>query len=78
MNRDRHDGALELRAFYSLTHLADAAGVSRFKLLRFLRASGVVLVRSGRLLLVPLSEIERRVPPLWESLKTLERVKRAS
>jgi hypothetical protein len=78
MNRERHDGALDLRALYSLPHLADAARVSRFKLLRLLRANEVVLLRSGRLLLVPLSEIEKRLPALWESLMTLDRVKRAS
>jgi hypothetical protein len=42
---------------------------------RLLRAHGVELVSNGKCLLVPLSEIERRIPPLWRSIQTIERLR---
>jgi hypothetical protein len=50
--------------------------VTRYLLRRLLLASGVSLLRSGRLLYVPLSEIERRIPPLWESICAGEKLRR--
>ncbi len=69
------DAPLELRALYSLPELARFANVSADRMRRLLRATGVEMVRSGRNLLVPLSEIERKIPPLWESIKTIEMVR---
>ena len=74
MARER-DGALEVRALYPLPELAIVANVSADRLRRLLRASGVEMLRSGRNLLVPLSEIERKIPPLWESIKAIEMVR---
>ena len=72
---DRHDEVLELRALYSVGALARAGGVTCHLLMRLLRANGVRLLNAGRAVLVPLSEIEEHVPPLWQSLVAAERVK---
>ena len=66
------DGPLELQAVYSVAALARVANVTPHLLRRVLRANGVELVRAGRSLLVPLSEIESKIPPLWESIKAVE------
>ena len=69
----RGDGrGMELRALYSVAALARAANVSAPMLRRLLRANGVQFVRSGRALLVPLNEIQARIPPLWEALLVME------
>ena len=66
------DAPLEVQAVYSVAALARVANVTPHLLRRVLRANGVELVRAGRSLLVPLSEIESKIPPLWESLKAVE------
>ncbi len=76
MRRSHGEGALDVRALYSLAQLARVANVTRHTLRRLLRKNGVTLVRSGRSLFVPLAEIERRIPPLWESLRRLEELRR--
>jgi hypothetical protein len=63
-----------IRALYSIPGLAQAAGISRHQMARLLRANGVAFLRSGRALMVPLHEIMRRVPGLWQSLVTLRRL----
>ena len=66
------EGALEVQALYSIAAIARVANVTPSLLRRVLRANGVELVRAGRAVLVPLSEIETKIPPLWESLKAAE------
>ena len=68
---------LEIRALYSVTELARAARVSTHKLRRVLRANHVVLLRSGRALFVPLSEIRDKIPPLWDGIVAAERLRRS-
>jgi hypothetical protein len=46
------------------------------RLRRLLRSNGVELLRSGRALFVPLTEVQRKIPPLWESLCLAERMRR--
>jgi hypothetical protein len=65
-------GALDPRAFYSVALLARVANVNVYLMRRLLRANGIAFVRSGRACLVPLVEIQRRIPPLWESLLLLQ------
>jgi hypothetical protein len=72
---DSGSGPLEVQAVYSLAALARFARVSRHALRRILRSSGVVLLNGGRSLFVPLSEIERKIPPLWESIRLAERTR---
>jgi hypothetical protein len=68
---------LELRAYYSVPALARIAKVTRFTLLRLLKRVGVRFAKStGRTRLVPQSEIQRKIPPLWDALILEERVRR--
>ena len=67
---------LQVQALYSVARLARFANVTRHVLRRVLRSNGVVLVNGGRSLFVPLSEIRRKIPPLWESLCLAEEVRR--
>jgi hypothetical protein len=63
---------LEVKALYSVGALALAAGVTPYLMLRLLRANDVAFVRAGRSVLVPLSEIEARIPTLWRSILAAE------
>jgi hypothetical protein len=78
IRKEANPDALELRALYSIGELARFARVPTFKLRRVLKASGVVLLRSGRALYVPLSEIEAKIPPLWQSIAAAERLRQQS
>jgi len=66
-----HDGVdgLPLRAAYSIGELARAARVDRRRLARVLEEAEVTFLMSGRVRLVSLSELERKVPTLWEGIK---------
>ncbi len=68
-------GQLGVQALYTIPALARVAKVTRYLLRRLLLASGVQLLRSGRLIYVPLSEIERKIPPLWQSICAGERAR---
>jgi hypothetical protein len=65
-------GTLPLRAIYPMTALAEAACLDRRTLKLVLDRAGVRLFRNRRVWWVPLSELELKVPPLWESIKAAE------
>jgi hypothetical protein len=65
-------GGLEVQVVYSIGALARAGNVTRDAMQRLLAAHGVEFVRVGRSLLVPLCEIEEKVPPIWRSLVAAE------
>jgi len=44
-------------------------------MVRVLRSNGVTFVQAGRALLVPLTEVQRKIPPLWDSLLLAERAR---
>jgi hypothetical protein len=69
--------ALPLQALYPVNHLARAMGVPHRRLQRLLKVEGVQVFRVGRLLLVPLTELEEKVPAVWESVKAVETFRRA-
>ena len=73
--KDETEKPLEVAALYAVATLARVAGVTPFALLRLLRANGVELVTAGRAVWVPLTEIEGRMPALWRSIVTVERVR---
>jgi len=75
--RDRQGDLLEVRAFYSVPALAQIANVSADMMRRLLRTNRLELLRVGRVLLVPLSEIRKKVPPLWDSLRAAEELRQA-
>jgi hypothetical protein len=63
---------LPLRALYTLPELARAATMSRERLLRLFERLGVTMIRSGKVWLAPLSELERKAWPFWESIRAAE------
>ena len=65
-------GPLEVQSLYSIGALARAANVSPYLLRRLLRAKGVELLRAGRAQLVPLVELETKIPLLWQSIQAAE------
>lgn len=75
--RPRSD-ALPIQALYSINQLARAAGVPHRRLQRLLRVEGVRVLGVGRFLLVPLTELEEKVPELWESMKAAEALREST
>ena len=70
--------ALEVQALYSIPALARVANVTQQTLRRVLAKNGVEIIGSGRARYVPLSEIQQRIPALWESIKTAEALRQAA
>jgi hypothetical protein len=70
--RTRVAGPLSLKPLYSLPELAKAARLSRGRLLRLFRHLGVRMMRSGTFWLVPLTELEDKARPFWESVQATE------
>jgi hypothetical protein len=66
---------LEVQTLHSITVRAHLANVKRQLSRRLLPSSGVQLVHVGRPAVVPMSEIENRIPLLRESLCTDERAR---
>jgi len=64
--------ALPLKALYTLPELAEAASIRRKRLFRLLERLGVAMLRSGTFWLVPLSELEQKAWPFWESIQRAE------
>ena len=72
----RRRGALRAQALYSIPALARVANVSRGVLLRVLRGAKVELLLSGRCVLVPLKEIQTKLPMLWKSIELVDQLGR--
>ena len=75
----RSDMPLEkfrLRAWYSIAALAEFANVSRFELRRALLRANGQFVRAGRAMFVPLSEVRKKIPNLFESICEIEERRR--
>ena len=68
-------GRIRARAAYSIAELASFTGLTRYVVRGLLDAYGVQLLRSGRKLLVPLTEIEDKVPLLWRNLWRMQRLR---
>ena len=68
----------KLRAYYGVSALAELAGMTRHVMLRLLRRSKVRFVRLGRVSLVPLTELEDRIPTLWRYLHDIHEGKRVA
>lgn len=75
--RDCVGDPFEVRAFYSVPALARIANVSADMMRRLLRTNRLEFLRVGRVLVVPLSEIRKKVPPLWNSLQAAEELRQA-
>jgi excisionase family DNA binding protein len=59
---------MELKAVYTVTEIANMAGISHHRTARLLRNGGVELVRTGRNYAIFLSSIQEAMPKLWESI----------
>jgi hypothetical protein len=68
---------LQLRAIYTVAELARSVGVSPYLMRRLLRAKGVELLQPRRWLLVPLSEIQEKLPQMWKSILLSEAARSA-
>ena len=64
--------SLPLHAVYKLALLAKATSLDARTLKTILERAGVQFVRAERGVWVPLSELELKVPALWESVKAAE------
>jgi hypothetical protein len=64
--------ALPLRALYTVGELTKATAMPRRRLIRLLIEADVQFLRSGRLLYVPLTELEEKVRLIWEGIKAAE------
>ncbi len=69
-----HEQAGTIKALYTVQELATLASTTRFRMMRILDTHGVVLVRSGRAILVPINEVEWKIPQLLEAIETAARV----
>ncbi len=58
-----------VRALYTVGALARRMGIGRRRLTRLLALRHVAVYRVGRTLLVPLTEIEAKMPAVWESVR---------
>ena len=65
-------GSIRRQAAYSIAQLAAFTGLTRFVLRGLLDSYGVQFVRSGRKVLVPVTEIEDKIPLLWKNKWRLE------
>jgi len=64
---------LGLKPLYSTVELARALGISQHRVERLVKAHDVFVYRIGASVFVPLSEIEEKLQPLWDSIVTDER-----
>jgi hypothetical protein len=69
---------LPLKAMYTIGQLATAASMDRRALKIVLEENEVRFVRSGRWWFVSVSELERKVPPLWEGIKVLAELRQVA
>jgi excisionase family DNA binding protein len=78
MPRRSRAATIPIRAAYDVRELADAAGLTQQTFRRMLHNNGVEFMKSGRSRYVPLVEIEKKLPALWESIKTAVFLKHAA
>jgi hypothetical protein len=66
----------ELQAVYRVRELAEFANTSRYLMARLLREAGVLGVRVGSTVVIPVSEVKEKIPLLWESLTAVHQARR--
>jgi hypothetical protein len=66
---------LPIQAIYTVADLANAANLSTPRMRRLLRGCNVEMFLAGRQWMVPLDEIQKKVPALWRNLAVLERLR---
>jgi hypothetical protein len=73
---DDDDWVLPIRSFYKISELVRAANLTRFRILQFLKASGVELSAHASIQVVPLTELETKAKALWGGILSCERLRR--
>ena len=63
---------LPIQALYYVSQLARATGVTHRRIQRLLSTEGVRVYQLGRDVIVPLTELEEKVPHLWESVRAVQ------
>jgi len=76
--RERKREPATLKALYGVPELARITGIGQDTMRRLLRKRGIELVRVGRTIYVPLSELGKRVPQMWQSIMDAERMRHAA
>jgi hypothetical protein len=69
------DRELPLKAAYTVGTLARAGSMDRRVLWKILEENDVRFVRCGRCWFVSVTELERKIPPLWEGIKAVAEMK---
>ena len=67
--------AVRPQVAYSIAQLSSFTGLTRFAVRGLLDSYGVKLLRSGRKVLVPLTEIEDKSPLLWKNMWRMENLR---
>lgn len=61
---------LPIKPLYSLTELADVCGLERRVLRKLFAREGIEVVGRGKLMFVSLAEIERKLPTLFDGIRS--------
>ena len=69
-------GEVKLPAFCTVRTLAQLANVSPHMLRMLLRECGVRRMNAGQRVLIPMAEIEKKIPLLFESLQLVASMRR--
>jgi hypothetical protein len=69
-------GDVKLPVLCTITTLARLGNVSRFTLTQLLRERGVRRMVSGQRILIPMAEIEKKIPLLFQSLQLVASMRR--
>jgi hypothetical protein len=67
------DGRL-VKAFWSVAEIAALAGTTRHRMMRIFQTHRIVPVRSGRVVLIALSDLEDRLPQILAAIETVARI----
>jgi len=73
--RSKPQRGLSIKPLYTIGDLADATGIDRFSVRRLLEKNGVEWVRSGRSLLIPISELKEKLRNVWDSIVECEKLR---
>jgi len=68
---------VKLPAFLTITRLAKLGRITRYTMRQVLQQKDVHCVRAGKRLLIPMAEIEKKIPALYKTLHLLEAARRA-
>jgi hypothetical protein len=63
-----------VKALYTVSEIGKASGLTRFRVLRLMRLCHIELLSMGRSVYVPLSEIRRKLKPVWREIGEVQRV----